>query len=103
MGEAINHPAHYQGKIECIEAIMASIRENPCFPPVISSVFFKVLKYHWWQDSSSSDCDTAKAIFYRNWLFKYFSDRYLSNEVDVLMSEFDSLIAKALELKNRDG
>jgi hypothetical protein len=99
MLEAVNHPAHYQGKIECIEAIALALQDDPLYPPIAAAIFFNVVKYRWREHLKNGQEDLAKANWYRNWLFEHLSARCPDYEVQALLSDFDDLVAKALLMK----
>lgn len=92
MSEKVNHPAHYRGKIECIDAIAIVLSQNvlgqnPLYPPIAPAILFNVVKYRWREDLKNGQEDLAKADWYRNWLVSHLSARCRSKEVEALMDE----------------
>lgn len=105
MIEKINHPAHYQGKVECIEAIATILAQNmlsqePLYPPITHAVLFNVVKYRWRKDLKNGNEDLAKAEWYRKWLVNYLSLRCHAKELEILMSVFDQLVDQALAMRD---
>lgn len=105
MPEAVDHPVHYQGKIECIEAIAIVLNQNalvqnPLYPPITSAILFNVIKYRWRENQKNGQEDLAKADWYRQWLVDHLSVRCRPKEVEALMSEFDTLVDNALAMKD---
>lgn len=62
----VDHPSHYQGNIECIDAIASSLTEEEL------SGFIKgnVIKYVWREKSKGKIEDLKKAKWYLDWYIK---------------------------------
>lgn len=104
MTEAVNHPTHYQGKVECIEAIAIvlnqnALGQNPLYPPITPAILFNVVKYRWRENQKNGQEDLEKADWYRNWLVDYLSSRCHPEEVEALISGFDTLVDNALAMR----
>jgi hypothetical protein len=102
--EAVDHPKHYQGKVECIDAIAIILSQNELgqnpLPPIGSAILFNVVKYCWRKDLKNGAEDIAKAQWYRNWLIGYLHQRCSVDEVSALMNEFDALVDHALSMRD---
>jgi len=66
MKENVNQPSHYQGGIECIEAIKASMSKEQ-FKGYLKG---NVMKYLWRYDRKNGLEDLQKAEVYLGWLIK---------------------------------
>lgn len=69
MADSVNHPPHYAGKIECIEAIEAAV-EDLSGPEAVSTG--NAIKYLWrWKSKSKNGIeDLRKAKWYIDRLIK---------------------------------
>lgn len=61
----VNHPAHYQGKIECIEAIEVAVGDLQGIEAVCTA---NALKYLWRWKMKNGIEDVRKAQWYLNYL-----------------------------------
>lgn len=66
MTDKINKPSHYQGEIECIEAIKASMSKKQ-FKGYLKG---NIMKYLWRYDRKNGLEDLQKAEVYLGWLIK---------------------------------
>ena len=64
MSSSVSHPAHYQGEIECIDAIAATGNAK-------GFCIGNVIKYVWRWERKGGIEDLRKAQFYLNWLISY--------------------------------
>lgn len=62
--DVINKPQHYQGEVECIEAIKASMSKEQ----FIGYLKGNIQKYIWRFDRKNGLEDLQKANIYLNWL-----------------------------------
>ena len=62
----VNHPAHYQGKHECIDEMIALFGKNA----VMNFCACNVYKYRYRADKKNGAEDIAKAEFYMDYLMK---------------------------------
>ena len=62
--DVVNKPAHYQGEIECIAAIKASMTKEQ----FIGYLKGNIQKYIWRFDKKNGLEDLQKANIYLNWL-----------------------------------
>lgn len=61
--DAVNRPAHYQGKVECIDAIESAVEGLEGLEAVCTA---NVIKYVWrWKKKNKAE-DIRKAIWYAN-------------------------------------
>jgi hypothetical protein len=105
MHESVDHPKHYQGKIECIDAIALVLSEGqfaqpPFYPPITPAIFFNVVKYRWREHLKNGSEDLAKAEWYRNWFINHLREQYRPEKITVLMHEFDALVDHALAMRD---
>lgn len=64
--EAVNHPAHYQGKRECIEVMRALFGDNA----VMGFCKCNSFKYRFRQDGKGGAEDVQKAEWYEDYLIQ---------------------------------
>ena len=63
MVDNVNKPAHYQGKVECIDAIESAVEGLEGLEAVCTA---NVIKYVWrWKKKNKAE-DIRKAIWYAN-------------------------------------
>ena len=67
MGDSVNHPPHYGGKIECIEAIEAAVADLSG-PEAVSTG--NAIKYLWRWKTKNGIEDLRKAKWYIDRLIK---------------------------------
>lgn len=65
---SINHPAHYQGEIECIDAIKAALSAEE-FTGFVKG---NILKYVWRESQKNGLEDLKKAQWYLERLIDYY-------------------------------
>ena len=62
--DAVNKPAHYQGEIECIDAIKSSMTKEQ----YTGYLKGNIMKYLWRFERKNGIEDLKKANVYLNWL-----------------------------------
>ena len=68
--DVVNKPAHYQGEIECIDAIKSSMSPSQ-FQGYLKG---NIMKYLWRFERKNGAEDLKKAQVYLGWLLKEFSN-----------------------------
>jgi Protein of unknwon function (DUF3310) len=66
MADSVNHPDHYQGGFECIDAIAAALTEEE----LRGFIKGNAIKYVWRSNLKGGSEDLAKAEWYLNWYNK---------------------------------
>ncbi len=64
--DVVNNPTHYQGEIECIECIKASMSKDQ----FIGYLKGNIIKYTWRFDRKNQSEDIKKMQVYAQWLEK---------------------------------
>jgi hypothetical protein len=62
--DVVNNPSHYQGEIECIECIKASMSKEQ----FIGYLKGNIIKYTWRFDRKNKSEDVKKLQVYAQWL-----------------------------------
>lgn len=70
-GNKVNHPDHYQGSIECIDALKACLRDLDGFEGFCAG---NIIKYVWRYKHKNGTEDLEKAEWYLDCLIKYESE-----------------------------
>lgn len=75
-GNAVDHPAHYQGKHECIDIMRAIFGDEM----VKGFCMCNAYKYRFRADKKNGDEDIKKAEWYEDYLIKMQKEKHKSNE-----------------------
>lgn len=73
MADMVNHPPHYGGKIECIDALESATEGLPADEAICAA---NVIKYVWRYRRKNKAEDLAKAEWYLHRLMRNFEENY---------------------------
>ncbi len=71
MPDMVNHPPHYEGKVECIDAIECAVGALPGFEGYCTG---NALKYLWRYRKKNGIEDLKKARWYLDRLIRYMEE-----------------------------
>ena len=72
MVDNVNKPAHYQGKVECIDAIESAVEGLEGLEAVCTA---NIIKYAWRQKRKNGLEDVNKLIWYANKLRQHLEEK----------------------------
>lgn len=72
MSDMVNHPAHYGGKIECIDAMESAVEGLPADEAICAA---NVIKYVWRYRKKNGAQDLAKAEWYLHRLMRNYGSK----------------------------
>ena len=72
MTDMVNHPAHYGGKIECIDALESATEGLPADEAICAA---NVIKYVWRYRKKNGAQDLAKAEWYLHRLMRNYGSK----------------------------